>query len=67
MHERFIAESTKQVERNSGSASSLREVGSFIARTRRDFLRDAAGVAMGSTLLRPRGLAPQPYLQKEKS
>jgi hypothetical protein len=35
------------------SASSLREVGRVVARTRRDFLRDAAGVALGSTLLRP--------------
>src|SRR5437016_9967235 len=34
-------------------SSSLREVSCVLARTRRDFLRDAAGVALGSTLLRP--------------
>jgi hypothetical protein len=34
------------------SASNLREVSCLVARTRRDFLRSAAGVALGSTLLR---------------
>ena len=33
--------------------SSAREVSQFVARTRRDFLRDAAGVALGSALFRP--------------
>src|SRR5215469_13433215 len=33
--------------------SSAREVSQCVARTRRDFLRDAAGVALGSTLFRP--------------
>jgi hypothetical protein len=33
--------------------SSAREVSRFVARTRRDFLRDAAGVALGSALFRP--------------
>jgi len=35
------------------NTSSLRKVSQFVARTRRDFLRDAAGVALGSTLFRP--------------
>ena len=34
------------------SASNLREVSRLLARTRRDFLRNAAGVTLGSTLLR---------------
>src|ERR1700674_1967974 len=34
------------------SASHLREVSGVVPRTRRDFLRDAAGVTLGSTLLR---------------
>ena len=33
--------------------SSAREVSQFVARTRRDFLCDAAGVALGSALFRP--------------
>jgi len=33
--------------------SSARQVSQFVARTRRDFLRDAAGVALGSALFRP--------------
>lgn len=33
--------------------SSKREISQFVGRTRRDFLRDAAGVALGSTLFRP--------------
>jgi hypothetical protein len=33
--------------------SRPREVSQFVARTRRDFLRDAAGVALGSALFRP--------------
>jgi hypothetical protein len=33
--------------------TSARQVGQFVARTRRDFLRDAAGVALGSALFRP--------------
>src|SRR5215471_11736475 len=33
-------------------ASNPREVSQFVARTRRDFLRGAAGVALGSTLFR---------------
>src|SRR5580698_1034762 len=33
------------------SASSHRDVSRFLARTRRDFLRSAAGVTLGSTLL----------------
>ncbi len=33
--------------------SSAREVSQVVARTRRDFLRDAAGVTLGSTLFRP--------------
>ena len=33
--------------------SSAREVSQFVARTRRNFLRDAAGVALGSALFRP--------------
>jgi hypothetical protein len=33
--------------------SSAREVSQFVARTRRDFLRDAAGVALGTALFRP--------------
>ena len=33
--------------------STAREVCQFVARTRRDFLRDAAGVALGSALFRP--------------
>jgi hypothetical protein len=36
---------------NRRSASPLREASGLIARTRRDFLRDAAGVTLGSTLL----------------
>jgi hypothetical protein len=32
---------------------SARQVSQFVARTRRDFLRDAAGVALGSALFRP--------------
>jgi hypothetical protein len=35
------------------NCSSARQVSQFVARTRRDFLRDAAGVALGSTLFRP--------------
>ena len=34
-------------------ASSPREISQILGRTRRDFLRGAAGVAIGSTLLRP--------------
>jgi hypothetical protein len=33
--------------------NSARQVSQFVARTRRDFLRDAAGVALGSALFRP--------------
>jgi hypothetical protein len=33
--------------------SNARQVSQFIARTRRDFLRDAAGLALGSVLFRP--------------
>ena len=33
--------------------SSPREVSQFVARTRRDFLRDTAGVALGTALFRP--------------
>lgn len=33
--------------------SSASEVSQFVARSRRDFLRDAAGVALGSALFRP--------------
>lgn len=33
--------------------SSARQVSQFVACTRRDFLRDAAGVALGSALIRP--------------
>jgi hypothetical protein len=33
--------------------SNARQVSQFIARTRRDFLRDAAGLALGSALFRP--------------
>ena len=33
--------------------SSARQVSQFLARSRRDFLRDAAGVALGSALFRP--------------
>ena len=33
--------------------TSAREVSQFVARTRRNFLRDAAGVALGSALFRP--------------
>jgi hypothetical protein len=33
--------------------SSAHDVSQFVARTRRDFLRDAAGVALGSALFRP--------------
>jgi len=33
--------------------SSARQVSQFVARTRRDFLRDAAGLALGSALFRP--------------
>jgi hypothetical protein len=33
--------------------SSPREVSQFVARSRRDFLRDAAGVALGTALFRP--------------
>src|ERR1022692_2014278 len=36
----------------SRSASNPQEVSRLLARTRRDFLRNAAGVALGSTLLR---------------
>jgi hypothetical protein len=35
------------------NCSSARQVSQFVAHTRRDFLRDAAGVALGSTLFRP--------------
>src|SRR3954464_815528 len=35
------------------NASGDRDVSRLLARTRRDFLRDAAGVAMGSALFRP--------------
>jgi hypothetical protein len=35
------------------TASGDRDVSRLLARTRRDFLRDAAGVAMGSALFRP--------------
>jgi hypothetical protein len=35
------------------SLSSARQVSQFVARTRRDFLRDAAGMALGSALFRP--------------
>jgi hypothetical protein len=34
-------------------ASSQREASNLVARTRRDFLRDSAGLALGSTLFRP--------------
>ena len=34
------------------SATNLKEAGRVLARTRRDFLRSAAGVSLGSTLLR---------------
>ena len=34
--------------------TKAREVSQFIARSRRDFLRDAAGLALGSAVLRPR-------------
>lgn len=33
--------------------SGARQVSQFVARTRRDFLRDAAGMALGSALFRP--------------
>src|SRR6516162_6010479 len=36
------------------NVSDAREVSQFIARSRRDFLRDAAGLALGSAVLRPR-------------
>lgn len=36
-----------------GTSLGHREVSGILARTRRDFLRDAAGVAIGSTLFRP--------------
>ena len=36
-----------------GNLSCPREVSQFVARTRRDFLRDAAGLALGSALFRP--------------
>jgi hypothetical protein len=48
------------------SGASDREVSHLLARTRRDFLREAAGVAVGSALFRPvwaRAVAPR---RKEK-
>ena len=44
------ADATRAALRN---ASNPRDVSSFLARTRRDFLRDATGVALGSALSRP--------------
>ena len=37
-----------------GNLAKAREVSQSIARSRRDFLRDAAGLALGSAVLRPR-------------
>ena len=52
MEETFTAElNLERVEMR--NPSSAREVSQFVARTRRDFLRDAAGVALGSALFRP--------------
>jgi len=52
VEETFTAElNLERVEMR--NPSSAREVSQFVARTRRDFLRDAAGVALGSALFRP--------------
>ena len=40
-------------KRSACGSSSARELSAVIARTRREFLHDAAGVALGSALLRP--------------
>ena len=37
-----------------GNLAKAREVSQLIARSRRDFLRDAAGLVLGSAVLRPR-------------
>lgn len=42
-----------QGRQEGASGASIREIGRTLARTRRDFLRSAAGLTLGSTLIRP--------------
>lgn len=42
-----------QSRQERATGASIREIGRTLARTRRDFLRSAAGLTLGSTLIRP--------------
>lgn len=46
--------------------TAAREVSQFVGRTRRDFLRDAAGVVLGSALFRPRWARAAASVPKRK-
>lgn len=49
------------------SDAALRDAGSAVSRTRRDFLRDAAGMTLGSALLRPSWARASAYAAKKKT